>query len=297
LNTTYLTNKCGGEVRNNIGVAALYTFFPWLIIFGVIIAILIVFPGFKSAFSDVLGYYAVANSAKSLFANILIDANLDQKVSQIDDPERRADMMSAAEAITKMLGNKAILINQITPDNFLKTWGLLKPLMKPNITGDIETENQAQLLELIVLKDNIGEAFWYVYTAILISSIVYYNLANRGCVPSVSQIKANYDKYIGKYFSNEIYGAKVEINKDDASTMFVRILSELGIFGFVILFGFLYKNFVPFQNFNSEYYSIWLLNWSILPFIIIRILRFGNYSLLGFFLFVFLWNQIHQNTL
>jgi len=196
LNTTYLTNKCGGEVRNNIGVAALYTFFPWLIIFGVIIAILIVFPGFKSAFSDVLGYYAVANSAKSLFANILIDANLDQKVSQIDDPERRADMMSAAEAITKMLGNKAILINQITPDNFLKTWGLLKPLMKPNITGDIETENQAQLLELIVLKDNIGEAFWYVYTAILISSIVYYNLANRGCVPSVSQIKANYDKYM-----------------------------------------------------------------------------------------------------
>ena len=115
-------------------------------------------------------------------------------------------MMSAAEAITKMLGNKAILINQITPDNFLKTWGLLKPLMKPNITGDIEIENQAQLLELIVLKDNIGEAFWYVYTAILISSIVYYNLANRGCIPSVSQIKANYDKYMTDNETNNTTG-------------------------------------------------------------------------------------------
>ena len=29
LNTAYLTNKCGGEVNNNIGAAALYTFFPW----------------------------------------------------------------------------------------------------------------------------------------------------------------------------------------------------------------------------------------------------------------------------
>ena len=36
----------------------------------------------------------------------------------------------------------------------------------------------------------------YVYTAILISSIVYYNLATRGCVKSVDQIKAEHDAYI-----------------------------------------------------------------------------------------------------
>lgn len=196
LNTTYLTNKCGGEVKSNIAVAALYTIFPWLIIFGIIIAVLIIFPGFKSAFSDVLGYFAVAGSAKDLFANILVDANINEKISQIDDAQKKADMTTAAEAITKMLGNKSILINQITPDNFLKTWGLLKPLMKDTITGSVELENQAKLLDIIVLKDNIGEAFWYVYTAILISSIVYYNLANRGCVKTAAQIKASYDEYM-----------------------------------------------------------------------------------------------------
>jgi len=194
LNTAYLTNKCGGEVKNNIGPAALYTFFPWLIIFGIIIAILIIFPGFKSAFSDVIGYFAIAGSAKTLFANIMLDADLNAKIKQVD-PTKQAEITSAADTLVKMLGNKSILINQITPDNFLGSWELLKPLMKDIITGQVEIDYKAKLLDLVVLKDNIGEAFWYVYTAILISSVVYYNLASRGCVKSAAQIKAGYDKY------------------------------------------------------------------------------------------------------
>jgi len=195
LNTAYLTNKCGGEVKNNIGPAALYTFFPWLIIFGIIIAILIIFPGFKSAFSDVIGYFAIAGSAKTLFANIMLDADLNAKIAGLSDPTKKAEITTAAETLVKMLGNKSILINQITPDNFTSSWNLLKPLMKDTIIGQLEIDNKAKLLDLVVLKDNIGEAFWYVYTAILISSVVYYNLASRGCVKSAAQIKAGYDKY------------------------------------------------------------------------------------------------------
>jgi hypothetical protein len=60
------------------------------------------------------------------------------------------------------------------------------------------TEIKQKLLDLVVLKDNIGEAFWYVYTSILISSIVYYNLATRGCVKSVDQIKSEHDAYLQK---------------------------------------------------------------------------------------------------
>ena len=194
LNTAYLTNKCGGEVKNNIGPAALYTFFPWLIIFGIIIAILIIFPGFKSAFSDVIGYFAIAGSAKTLFANIMLDADLNAKIEATDETKRAA-ITSAADTLVKMLGNKSILINQITPDNFTSSWDLLKPLMKETIIGQLEIDNKAKLLDLVVLKDNIGEGFWYVYTAILISSVVYYNLASRGCVKSAAQIKAGYDQY------------------------------------------------------------------------------------------------------
>lgn len=212
LNTAYLTNKCGGEVKNNIGPAALYTFFPWLIIFGIIIAILIIFPGFKSAFSDVIGYFAIAGSAKTLFANIMLDTDLNAKIAELD-PIKKASMTSAAETLVKMLGNKSILINQITPDNFLSSWDLLKPLMKDTIINQVEVDNKAQLLDLVVLKDNIGEGFWYVYTAILISSVVYYNLASRGCVKSAAQIKAGYDKY------QEDQAAKEAEEKANTSTV------------------------------------------------------------------------------
>ena len=60
LNTSYLISKCGGSIGQNIGAAALFTFIPWLLIFGILLAVLIIFPGFKSAFSDVIGYYAVS---------------------------------------------------------------------------------------------------------------------------------------------------------------------------------------------------------------------------------------------
>ncbi|NDH68337.1 MAG: hypothetical protein EBY22_10655, partial [Gammaproteobacteria bacterium] len=49
---------------------------------------------------------------------------------------------------------------------------------------------------LVVLKENIGEGLWYLYTAMLIASIVYFNLANVGCKQSVAQIKASHDEYI-----------------------------------------------------------------------------------------------------
>ena len=37
---------------------------------------------------------------------------------------------------------------------------------------------------------------WYIYTAILVSSIVYYNLATKGCLRDVNSIKTNYNQYI-----------------------------------------------------------------------------------------------------
>jgi hypothetical protein len=186
--------KCGGSLDKNIGAAALFTFIPWILIFGIMLAVLIMFPGFKGAFADVIGYYVVAGGANDIFGKILLGTDLNEMIEKAQTKEQKDDLTKAAEAIVKICGNKSILINQINPDNFLNIWETLKPLMTPGSFENIEI--QQQLLDLVVLKDNIGEALWYVYTAILISSIVYYNLATRGCVKSVDQIKSEHDAYI-----------------------------------------------------------------------------------------------------
>ena len=199
LNTAYLNAKCGGSSKDNIGTAAMYTFFPWTFIFGTMLAVLVIFPGFKSAFSDVVGYFAISGGAKEIFDDIM-NTDLQKEVDAAKAQGNPTDnLKKAVSALTEMVdNNKSILINKMTPDNFADFWNTMTPLMKPDIrTNDEKTKYyKTELLSLVVLKDNIGEAFWYVYTAMLIASVVYYNLANVGCKKSVAQIKAGYDDYI-----------------------------------------------------------------------------------------------------
>lgn len=132
----------------------------------------------KSAFSDVVGYFAVSSKASDVLSNILSTADADKS-------------KEAADAIMKIYGNKSILINQFSTRNFNELWDTLQPLMSPNAS-----QWKQPLLDLVVLKENIGEGMWYIYTAILVSSIVYYNLATRGCVKSASQMKQDRDAYL-----------------------------------------------------------------------------------------------------
>ena len=198
LNSLYLINKCGGNSSTNIGVAALMTFVPWTLIFGVMMAILIMYPGLKSAFSDVIGYFAVAGKANEILTSILIDTKIEETINSSDNINEltKNAMKQSAEAILKLCGNKSILINQMSPDNFLSIWDILKPLMKEGGNIPDLQQKQQELLGLVVLKDNIGEGLWYLYTAVLLTSIISFNLASRGCRKTVDQLKASHDDYL-----------------------------------------------------------------------------------------------------
>ena len=88
LNSAVIINLCGGSISKNIGAASLITIFPWTLIFGVVIIVLIVFPGFKSAFSDVVGYFYVSNSAHTLLSNLLlIDESIIEKEPVFQIPQ------------------------------------------------------------------------------------------------------------------------------------------------------------------------------------------------------------------
>jgi len=200
INMSTLESKCGGGWPANLGYAVLITFGPWLAMFGILIAVMINFPGMKSAFSDVIGYYAVSNSANKLLAELLVDTDINDKIKQASDgtdETKQQAMQDAAEAVMKMVGNISILINQIVPSNFMSYWKTLIPLMKNPQAADLPEKQQA-LLDIVVLRDNIGEACWYIYTAILLISIIGYKIVNKACDVDPKVANARYDEYLDK---------------------------------------------------------------------------------------------------
>jgi len=200
VNASIISSTCGGNITENMGAAGVFTFLPWTLIFGVLIVILSIYPGFKSAFSDVVGYYWVSSSASKLLTDLLIDQNIQNKIdaSTTSTPEQKQAMQNAADAIIKIVGNTAVLINQIVPSNFESYWNILKPLMKPQFqTDSAETmDMKNKLFELVVTKDNVGESMWYMYTGLLLTSIVQLKITSRGCVNNPKTMEQNYQKFL-----------------------------------------------------------------------------------------------------
>jgi hypothetical protein len=72
---------------------------------------------------------------------------------------------------------------------------------------------QNHLFELIITKDNIGEAMWYIYTGLLLTSIVQLKITNRGCSTNPKTMEANYQKFL-----EQEQKAKEEKEKSESTT-------------------------------------------------------------------------------
>lgn len=190
-------NKCGGSIGENIGKVFVSTFVPWLLFFGGLMLVLIIFPGFKGAFSNVIGYYAVYRASNTILVKLLGNAQVDRTIenTQETDKEDAHLLEKASDAVLKLVGNTSIMINQITPENFENMWKMMIPVMKPEMRGTANAPLKCELLEQVVLRDNIGECCWYIYTMLLLIVVVKTMLMKQECVTSLSQVKEHASEY------------------------------------------------------------------------------------------------------
>lgn len=200
INVSVIMNMCKDSGSNNIIKnvlsAAFFTFFPWTFIFGTIVLVLILYPGFKSGFSDVVGYFFVYDAANNIL-NQLIDVNKKTGTTSSQSPSQ--ETIIASEAIQKLYGNTGILINKIVPDNFVYVWdNILKPLFSDNIKRDTEKLNKLkeELLQVAIKRDNIGEGMWFLYTGIIVISIVSYNISSKSCANDPASMQKKYKQYL-----------------------------------------------------------------------------------------------------
>lgn len=195
INIGYIVNMCGGSIASNISAGVLITIIPWIFIFGLMVSMLIIFPGFKSAFSNVIGYFCVAGTAGDALLNLLVNPEVENTMKQgnLNEDEKKK-YRSIADAIMKISGNNSIIINQIVPENFLESLATLTPLMKPEHQTDNQEDTidlKNKLLNSVILRDNIGEGLWYLTTGILVTSVIQYNIAVRGCNKDLNSIIQN----------------------------------------------------------------------------------------------------------
>ncbi|HTF28656.1 MAG TPA: O-antigen ligase family protein, partial [Flavitalea sp.] len=105
--------------------------------------------------------------------------------------------------------------------------------------------------------------------------------------------EVNYQQYFYKYFSSKIVKRFVaELNKEDANSTFIRLLSETGLFGLFFFLFFVFRNLSLRKHeshFDSSVRFLLLFNQGIFIMLIIRLMRTGNYIGNGFFFFFFFY--------
>ena len=73
-----------------------------------------------------------------------------------------------------------------------------------------------------------------------------------------------------------------KINAPDAASLFIRLFSELGIFGLILVFGFMYKAFTSFK-----YKNLFLAH-GIVIYLLLKLFRDGHYFSPEFFFFIWI---------
>jgi len=94
-----------------------------------------------------------------------------------------------------------------------------------------------------------------------------------------------YEKY--SYTKSLVKVKGIEFNKQDANSMFFRLMSETGLFGLVFVFVVVFKFFVGYNGDDDD--NHWIISGAVLVIILLYLLRQGNYFLNGFPFFVWLY--------
>ena len=105
----------------------------------------------------------------------------------------------------------------------------------------------------------------------------------------------NYDITFAKYFPTDFTERFGTFNKFDANSLFLRLMSETGLFGLFMLFFFLFRFFMGKKQMkNPQLRELNIVNQGIFILIVVRLVRTGSYFGNGFFLFIFMYYYTYQ---
>jgi hypothetical protein len=159
---TYI--KCG---VSQVFHAAIYTFIPNILIFGLLVTILDVFPGFLKPFSNTIGYFIVywMGGISKVFNNMLISKHKSKYIQQVYD-------------------NNSLMINEITTGPRGNIIDFIKHAAEPGPDRLFNSNYKKflpTLFNLVVVKNLISKFIWYILVGGLVISTSYNSIVNMEC--------------------------------------------------------------------------------------------------------------------
>jgi hypothetical protein len=154
----------------------IYTLIPNFFILGLIMIIMKILPGWKSPFSNTIGYLTVYMlGVGGAFSDLL-------------------KSKKTGELIQKICDNQSIVINEITPFNFEL---FLNKMNKDKLLKSNYRSKPAyhKLWEFVVLKDSIAEFMWIGLCGALVISTTFNALLEISCDIPTAQRKAAAAKF------------------------------------------------------------------------------------------------------
>jgi hypothetical protein len=100
----------------------------------------------------------------------------------------------------------------------------------------------------------------------------------------------SYGKHIGNIVDLE--KTKLLLNKEDANSLFLRLMSETGLLGLAMVFWFLFRFRLPMARDGTG--GLWIMNNGIFVYIALRLIRFGHYFDIGFFIFFWIYYYTYK---
>ena len=163
---------CGGEPQ--LISTFIYTVIPNFTIFGLIIVLTSLFPGWRAPFSNTFGYIVTYFlGIKGIFNNML--------------PAK-----SGNKLIQQVCEDSSTFINEITPENFDAFIGRMRQnkLLSSNATQEIP-----KLYNLVVIKDIVAKLIWYLLTGCLVISTSFNAIMGIECSRSAAALEAKQKEF------------------------------------------------------------------------------------------------------
>ena len=189
--------KCGSP---QLGQSIWFTLFPNLIYTGSVILLLHLFPGFKSVFSNTIGYFIIGiplfhGGIKKVFRKLMLPPSNNELVKKVytDESElvnlmtpKISDFWSRMKDFEKLFYNGAVVFKN---DPKAAKKGITRPMI--DMDNSLAKKEIKKLYALITIKDYVGEFMWLFLTTLVVSATSFnFVLGIDNCKLDAQMIKA-----------------------------------------------------------------------------------------------------------